>query len=309
MDRDERHSDPLLGLLGERLMDQATSLGLDADDGDNLMHACLSVARWLNEKISSQQHPYLLGINGAQGSGKTTFVKLLQLVMQEGFHRHTTQLGIDDFYKSKRDRQALADQVHPLLLTRGVPGTHDMGLALSVIDSLLASEEVASPRFDKAIDDRLPESDWLIHSGAVDLILFEGWCVGAVGQPDSELESPLNPLERDRDGDRIWRRYVNSALQEGAYRELLDRLDGLLMLKVPDMEAVFRWRWRQEEQLQLRRGRQQGIMTMQQVREFIMNFERLTRHMLQEMPLRADLVITLNEQHRLVHIAINNGRG
>jgi|TARA_Y100000310_G_scaffold191156_1_gene191158 D-glycerate 3-kinase len=306
MDSDALEPDPLLPLLNERLMHQALGLGLKAKAGENLIRWCLQVARWLDEKISTRNSPYLLGINGAQGSGKTTFVKLLRTVMQDGFARHTSHLGLDDFYKPKQQRQALAEEVHPLLSTRGVPGTHDMELARLVIESLVAGEEVASPLFDKAIDDRLPESDWMHHAGASDLILFEGWCVGANSQPNSELESPVNSLEEAQDGDRVWRNYVNSRLQKGAYRDLFDRLDGLLMLQVPDMEAVFRWRWQQEEQLRLARGPQEEIMTRQQVRYFIMHYERLTRHMLQEMPQRADLVLALNAQHRLVDIVVRN---
>jgi D-glycerate 3-kinase len=305
MDSDERRSEPLLQLLRERLTDEAAGLGLDRDAANNLMTACLPVARWLNEKIGALDRPFLLGVNGAQGSGKTTFVKLLGLVMHDGFDRHTTHLGIDDFYKTRQDRQALA-RVHPMLSTRGVPGTHDMELALSVVNSLLAGETVRSPRFDKAIDDRLPECDWIDHAGATDVILFEGWCVGAVSQMDSELQSPLNSLEREQDGDRIWRTYVNDRLQKSAYREMFDRLDGLLMLKVPGMEAVSRWRWQQEEQLRLLRGPLQGIMTRKQVGEFIMHYERLTRHMLHEMPQRADLVITVNAQHKFVEMMLNN---
>lgn len=296
MDRDE---------LAKSFIDQAAGLGLDAAAGENLLSGCMPVARWLNEKIVKRANTYLLGINGAQGSGKTTFTKLLQWLMQEEFNRHCVHLGIDDFYKTAKDRQILGDQVHPLLKTRGVPGTHDMELAVSVIDSLLAAEQVASPRFDKALDDRLPESAWQQHSGAVDLIVFEGWCVGASSQPGSALESPVNSLEREQDGDLVWRNYVNSRLQKGAYRDLYDRLDGLLMLKVPDMKAVFRWRWQQEEQLAVRKGPLQGIMTRQQVAEFIMHYERLTLHMLTEMPQRADLLITLNEQHRMVDISVN----
>jgi len=306
MDSDKLQSDPLIPLLLERFMDQAASIGLDAEAGQNLMLGCLPVARWLNEKITDQEKPYLLGINGAQGSGKTTYAKLLRLVMQEGYGQRTIHLGIDDFYKSNSDRQSLGEQVHPLLRTRGVPGTHDMGLALSVIAKLQAGEEVTSPQFDKALDDRLPESAWLNHTGPVDVVLFEGWCVGARSQPESELESPLNSLEKDRDSDLVWRRYVNSRLQTGPYRELYDGLDGLLMLKVPDMDAVFRWRWQQEEQLRLRRGPIQGVMTKQQVREFIMHYERLTLHILQEMPQRADLVITLNEGHSIVDVFIKD---
>ena len=308
MDGDKVQSDPLWEHLGERLLGRAASLGLDADQGRNLVDGCLPVARWLQEKLTGRQAPYLLGVNGAQGSGKTTFASLLQLIMQEGFGRRTVCLGIDDFYTTRRSRKALATAVHPLLKTRGVPGTHDMELAWSVVDGLMRGENVSSPRFDKALDDRSPESEWLNHAGPLDLVFFEGWCVGANAQPDEDLEHPVNSLEESRDADLVWRRYVNSAFQKGAYRKLYDRLDGLLMLKVPDMDAVYRWRWQQEEQLRLRRGSLQGIMTRQQVREFIMHYERLTRYMLKEMPKRADLVITLDQHHRLVDFALSSQR-
>jgi D-glycerate 3-kinase len=212
-------------------------------------------------------------------------------------------LSLDDLYLRRAERERLAESVHPLLITRGVPGTHDVKLGEDVLDALARPGRIRIPRFDKSVDDRCPDDQWDEVEGPVDLILFEGWCVGAHPQPEAELVSPINDLERMNDADGRWRRHVNAALA-GEYQRLFGRLDLLMLLAAPSFEVVAKWRTQQEDALRERlrsEGREQGggLMSADQIARFVQHYERITRHILAEMPHRADLLVELDEQRRM----------
>ena len=253
-------------------------------------------AELLTHQISARNgcYPFVLGINGAQGTGKSTLAAYLAAVLSVSDIR-VAVLSIDDVYLTRSDRQTLADSVHPLFLTRGVPATHDIDLGKSVFDALSRSGVVAIPGFSKAEDERIPQSKWNTIDAPVDLIIFEGWCVGAIPENEGALSEPINDLERQHDADGVWRRFVNQKL-ESEYQSLFSKIDYLLMLKAPDFESVFRWRCEQEEKL-ARQSSGAHIMSAQQIKTFIQHYERLTRHMLREMPARAHTVFSLNSGH------------
>jgi D-glycerate 3-kinase len=243
---------------------------------------------------------FVVGICGPQGCGKSTAALVLgRLLQARGLS--VAILSLDDLYLPIEDRQALARDVHPLLRTRGVPGTHDVALGLAVLDSLARDGRTALPRFDKAADTRAPAAAWPSVEGPVDVVLFEGWCVGARPQPAAALRAPVNALEREQDRDGTWRAHVNAALA-GPYRPLFARLDLLVQFLAPDFETVIAWRQQQERKLRARLAAagQTGAAVMDdaQVADFVRHYERLTRHIAAEMPARADLVIRLDADRR-----------
>lgn len=269
----------------------------------------LPFAAWLAAEID-QKGCRVLGISGAQGAGKSTRAGLLAEILPHAFGKRVVTFSIDDLYLTRSERWQLAKDIHPLLATRGVPGTHDPLLGLYLLKQLrkAGSEDIVPlPVFDKAIDDRLPPDQWRSASGPIDLIIFEGWCVGAMPQPDAELTEPVNDLERDEDPAGDWRRFVNDELSR-AYIDLFAEIDILMLLKVPGMRKVFDWRQRQEEQLrELRRNdlHTDRMMNDAQLRRFIQHYERITRHILAEMPERADIVFELDDRQRLAGIRVN----
>ena len=178
----------------------------------------------------------VLGLCGAQGSGKSTLAQAL-LARMGARGVASAILSIDDLYLTKGEREVLAGTVHPLLRTRGVPGTHDVALGLRVLDGLAAGQAACLPRFDKAVDDRLPEGAWPQAGVGLRLLILEGWCVGARAQEAGELDAPVNALERDEDGDGRWRRFVNAALA-GDYQTLFGRIDALALLAAPGFDVV-----------------------------------------------------------------------
>lgn len=238
------------------------------------------------------ERPFVLGICGAQGSGKST----LSAALAERMRRAgvvTAVLSIDDLYRTRAERAALAREAHPLFAVRGAPGTHDIGLGLEIIAALDDGRSARLPRFDKARDDRAAPTAWADAPGDTALLILEGWCVGARAEAPDALTAPINDLEREEDGDGRWRRAVNDALA-GEYQTLFDRIDMLVLLAAPGFEVVRDWRIEQEHGLARAAGSGGGgVMSDAEVERFIRFYERLTRHILAEMPGRADLVIRL----------------
>jgi D-glycerate 3-kinase len=231
-------------------------------------------------------------LSGVQGCGKSTLAaQVAALARQRGIT--VAVLSIDDFYLGRRERLQLGRDVHPLLATRGPPGTHDIALACDVIDRLRDGVPTRVPRFDKIADRRLPPSRWPALR-AVDLVVFEGWFLKAPAQTVTELQPPINALERDEDRAGTWRSYCNEALGR-EYPALWSRLDRMLLLQAPRFEVVPTWRWQQEQSLQ---SANPGcrVMDRPQVERFVQLFERVSRHALLTLPSIADRMITLDSQ-------------
>ncbi len=247
----------------------------------------------------------IVGVQGCQGSGKSTLSDFLKLLVKIRHSLNAAVLSIDDFYLTKNERKALANRVHPLLCTRGVPGTHDTQLAIDTIhalQNLQASQEYRIPRFNKAIDDRAPENEWDAISGPVDIIILEGWCVGLDAQPESELTTHTNELEEREDATRVWRTYVNNCLAK-EYQELFSLIEHTVMLAPPSFKCVFDWRLLQEEKLKEKLNTagsteaNKGIMNPEQIKRFISHYQRLTEHALVSMPEKTDWLLRLGDDH------------
>jgi D-glycerate 3-kinase len=239
----------------------------------------------------------VFAISGLQGSGKSTLAA--QIAARAGTEGlRTAVLSLDDLYLTRDQRQRLAREVHPLLATRGPPGTHDVALGGRILDALKAGEDVAVPRFDKLADDRVDDAGGSRIQGRVDLVLFEGWCLGATPEEDAALAMPINTLERDEDADGRWRRHCNDALRRD-YPALWSRIDALWFLQPPGFGIVRTWRWQQEQAMVARDPARKG-MDRAQLDRFIQHYERTSRHLLATLPATADRVIPLDEHRRPV---------
>lgn len=262
------------------------------------------IAAWVAQQQATKGETLVLGINGAQGTGKTTMARGLELYLQTCHQRRTVSLSLDDFYLGRTARGRLASEVHPLLRTRGVPGTHDIPLALTTLNALTTASEqqpVRLPQFDKSIDDRKAERDCPLITEAPQIIILEGWCLSLEPQDDEDLERPINYLEAMEDRDGRWRGYANRQLA-GEYQQLFQRLDCLIMLRVPSFHCVLEWRTQQEQKVAAGLDpdtKAPGLMDREQIQRFVQHFERLTRHGLQTLPPRADLVLQLDHRQRI----------
>ena len=256
-----------------------------------------------NRALDSE-HTLYVGINGAQGTGKTTLGKLLVTLLSAREFR-VANFSIDDFYLTQSERNQLAESQHPLLATRGVPGTHDISLLMTKFEELknLKAEQVCElPRFNKAIDDRCGTEDWQKLIGPIDAVILEGWFVGAPPQATRDIELPINALEKTEDADGSWRKYANYQLAD-QYQSAFDQLDLLIMLKAPSFKQVSEWRSLQEEKLEkIGPIDSPGIMDEEQLARFIQHYERLTRHCLEYLPVKADVLFDLDTDHRIAGV-------
>lgn len=284
---------------------QAEFLRRHALERDYLLHA----QQWfdpLASALAAHQHgasePLLVAVNGCQASGKTTLCAYLCERLAADHSLRAITLSLDDFYLTRAEREALAADVHPLLRTRGVPATHDMALLGSTLDALLASQDtapVAVPRFDKATDDRRPCRDWGEVTGPVDIVLLEGWCLGARPQGAALLARPVNKLELEEDPDGRWRGHVNAALARD-FPALYQRVDYWVMLQAPSFAAVYAWRLEQEQKLRdATDGAGQGLMSEAEIARFIQLYQRLTEHCLATLPAQVDYLYTLDSGRRI----------
>lgn len=280
---------------------------------DTVKKTILPLAQHLHSLRLSRAEPVIIGIHGAQGTGKSTLTLFLRELLTRHYRTPTASFSLDDLYLTRAERKTLAEEVHPLFITRGVPGTHDIALGQRVIDQLKVAgpdSETPIPAFDKSRDDRCPQDQWPIFRGRAEIVLVEGWCIGAVpAANEKELLDPVNELEETEDADGTWRQYVNQCLK-GQYGQFFNQLDSLIMLRAPSMECVLQWRTLQEHKLRNRAGGapKEGaensdagpplrIMSDEEVVRFIMHYERITRASLREMPARADCLINVGEDH------------
>lgn len=254
--------------------------------------------------------PFFVGVNGCQGSGKSTLCDFLKFYLEAQDHQ-VVVLSLDDFYLSQPARATLAEQVHPLLATRGVPGTHDTELAQQVFTSLQQGQTVALPRFNKATDNPYPTEQWPVINNRVDIVLMEGWCWGVPPQDSAALAEPVNSLEQNEDPDGRWRHYVNDQLAS-AYQPLFDAMQYWVMLKGPSFDHVYQWRCEQEHKLiarLVREGvpdaRQQG-MTDAQISRFIQHYQRLTEQGFAHLPQRCHTVFELDGDRQITGVQKGN---
>lgn len=246
--------------------------------------------------------PVLVGFSGPQGSGKTTTCARLRDGL-EAMGLRTVILALDDFYLTRAERARLARETHPLLATRGVPGTHDVAMMRATIAALSAAQPgdtTPLPAFEKATDDRAPAGDWPVFTGRPEVIVLEGWCIGAAPQDRETLAVPVNSLEAEEDAQGLWRGFVNDQLA-GPYRDLFAAFDYSVALWAPSFDRVFAWRAQQEDALRQRIPDGPQVMSPAQLARFIAHYERITRDLIARP--QADLRIDLAEDRRPLRAA------
>lgn len=280
-----------------------TEQQLPEDYRQLIMEWFAPLAEAIKTHHNSAKRPIVVGINGAQGSGKSTLAACLTYLLEQQHQLRAISLSLDDFYFTQAERQGLARDIHPLLATRGVPGTHDIDLASKTLSELLHKHTpVFIPRFNKAIDDRYPPEFAECINEPVDVIVFEGWCLGTSAEAAASLLSPINDLESEEDQDGTWRRYVNEQLAQ-FYPGLFDLVDIWIMLKAPSFECVYNWRLEQENKLRQNAQNQTHVMDPQQLERFIKFYQRITEHTLQTLPDRVHYLFELNDQRQIVKLS------
>ena len=258
----------------------------------------LPLSKWIYSVYENERKIKIIGLSGGQGAGKSTITSILKFILKLKYGLDLCVFSIDDFYKTKNERINMSKKAHPLFLTRGVPGTHDIKLINKTIIKLKKRKfkTVLIPRFDKSIDDRLKKSKWTKVKKQPNIIIFEGWCVGARNQKNNLLKKHTNDLERKYDIDLRWRKKVNYDLKT-SYKKLFKKIDKLVYLKAPNFNYILNWRLDQERKLKLT-SKSKKTMSRSKVKEFIMFYERITRQMMVDFPKISDVTVFLDKKHR-----------
>ena len=261
----------------------------------------IPVCFWIFKKASKKK-PLILGLSGGQGIGKTTISSIITLILKKYFKLNIFKISIDDFYKTRKERFLLSKKIHPLLMTRGVPGTHDINIMLNFFKRVKKNnfKSLKLPKFDKAIDDRCKKSSWYTIKKRPDIIIFEVWCVGAMAQKNSMLKKSINSLEKTNDQNLIWRKFVNNQLKT-KYKKLFGHLDNLLYLKAKNFNLLQQWRIKQEKKLwlKLKKRKNLKIMNKLEVINFMQTYQRITQNMFKEAPKYASIILNLNSNHQI----------
>jgi D-glycerate 3-kinase len=264
----------------------------------------IPVSFWISKRVNKKK-PLIIGLAGGQGSGKTTISSILTLILKKYFKLNVFKVSIDDFYKTRKDRKSLSKNKHPLLMTRGVPGTHDVDLMLNFFKKIKDKnfKSLQIPTFNKAIDDRCQKSLWYKIKTKPDVVIFEGWCVGARPQLNSQLKKPINSLEKVHDHGAKWRTYVNNQLKT-KYNALFKQLDGLLYLKAKNFSLLREWRLKQERKLwvQTKNKKNLKIMSSGDVINFMQTYQRITQQMFKDAIKSSSVIMNLNGNHQIEKI-------
>ena len=264
----------------------------------------IPVSFWIAERINKNK-PLIIGLAGGQGSGKTTISSILTLILKDYFKLNVFKVSIDDFYKTRKNRKLLSKKKHHLLMTRGVPGTHDIDLMLNFFKNIKTKnfKRLQVPTFDKSIDDRCSKKLWHKIKSKPDVIIFEGWCIGAKAQTNAQLKKPINSLERVHDQDGKWRSYVNNQLKI-KYKTLFKQLDGLLYLKADNFNLLRKWRLKQERKLLLKTKNKKNlkIMSSGDVIHFMQTYQRITQQMFKDALKSSSIIMNLNSKHQIQKI-------
>jgi len=267
----------------------------------------IPISFWIFKK-TKKKNPLIIGIAGGQGSGKTTISSILSLILKKYFKLKVFKISIDDFYKTKKQREILSKNKHSLLLTRGVPGTHDINIILDFFRKIKTKnfKSLKLPKFNKANDDRYKKKHWYKLKSRPDVVIFEGWCVGAKPQSLRLLKKPINALEKAYDKNLKWRRFVNLQLKTN-YKKLYKQLDSLLYLKVKNFNLLKKWRIKQEEKLWLKAKSRKNlqIMNKKEVINFMQTYQRITEQMFKDAPKYSSIIMNLNKNHQIHKIKFN----
>jgi len=264
----------------------------------------IPVSQWISKKTNKKK-TLIMGLAGGQGSGKTTISSIISIILKKYFKLNVFIISIDDFYKTRKDREMLSKKKHPLLMTRGVPGTHDINLMLNFFKKIKAKKfkTLKIPKFNKAIDDRYKKSLWYKIKSKPDVIIFEGWCVGARAQTASQLKRSINSLERAHDQNIKWRTHVNNQLKT-KYKVLFNQLDGLLYLKAKNFNLLREWRLKQERKLRIKTKDKKNlkIMSSGDVINFMQTYQRITQQMFKDALKSSSIIMNLNSNHQIEKI-------
>ena len=270
---------------------------------ESLKKIYIPMSFWIEKKYRKKGKTLFLGLSGGQGSGKTTVTGILNIILKKFFKREIQVSSIDDFYKTLKERNHMSYKIHNLFKTRGVPGTHDINLLKKFFYNLkkINLKRFKSPKFDKSTDDRFKKKYWNNIKRKPEIVILEGWCIGAKPQSNALIKKPINILEKQEDKNFIWRKYVNEKLKQ-EYKNLFAKIDYFIFIKIPNFKMVFKWRLLQEKKLKKKSHSNKKIMNYKEIKRFIMFYQRITLQMIKDLSKSASVVMFMKKNHEIKKI-------
>ncbi len=257
-----------------------------------------TIKRIFKEIILSKKKKFI--ISGSQGCGKTTLLKLIKNNFKNFYNIDPLCISLDDYYLTKKQRNDLSKRIHPLLETRGVPGTHATEKITKMIQLFDKKKyPIKIPKFDKLNDDRMPFSQ--IIRSKKNMIFLEGWCCGCPPISNSFLQKNLNNIEKT-DSEYIWRKYYNKKLKK-EYRLIFKHFEYLIYFKIPSFNCVLKWRIKQEKRLKLTKKKNTNYMNKKEIINFISYYEKITTWMMKNTLSKSDLTIKINKNQKIQSIS------
>ena len=257
-----------------------------------------TIKRIFKEIILSKKKRFI--ISGSQGCGKTTLLKLIKNNFKNFYNIDPLCISLDDYYLTKKQRNDLSKRIHPLLETRGVPGTHATEKITKTIQLFDKKKyPIKIPKFDKLNDDRMPFSQ--IITSKKNMIFLEGWCCGCPPISNSFLQKNLNNIEKT-DSEYIWRKYYNKKLKK-EYRLIFKHFEYLIYFKIPSFDCVLKWRIKQEKRLKLTKKKNTNYMNKKEIINFISYYEKITKWMMKNTLSKSDLTIKINKNQKIQSIS------
>ena len=269
----------------------------------NLKKIYIPMSFWIEKEYQKKERTLFLGLSGGQGSGKTTITGILKIILKKYFKRKIKTVSIDDFYKTLRERKNMSKKIHPLFKTRGVPGTHDTSSIKNFFIKIKKKrfKKFKIPKFAKNLDDRLKKKDWYNVNERPEIVILEGWCVGAKSQSQSLIKKPINDLEKSEDKQMIWRKHVNHKLKND-YKKIFSKIDHFIFIKIPNFKVVFKWRFLQESKLRKNSHLNNKTMSYNEIKRFIMFYERITLQMIKDLSKSASMLMMLKKNQEVKKI-------
>ncbi len=247
--------------------------------------------------LKSKKRRFL--ISGSQGCGKTTLLKLIDKNFKKFYNLNPLCLSLDDYYLTKQERKILSERIHPLFLTRGVPGTHDTKKIIKTINEFNNNKiPIKIPIFDKLNDERKKKYKYIKLKK--DLLILEGWCCGCKPIEKRYLFNNINQIEKV-DHNFKWRKYYNKELKTN-YKNIFDKFEALIFYKIPNFKCVFNWRLRQEKYLIKEKNKLNKYMDKDEIKKFIMHYEKITKWMIKTNTKNSELLIKINKNNEIKKI-------
>jgi len=280
---------------------QETKINKFKNKSKMLKSYLIPICFWIAKK-ANKKSPLIIGLAGGQGTGKTTIASIISLILTKYFKLKVFKISIDDFYKTRNERKKISKSIHPLLMIRGVPGTHDYKIIYEFFKKIKNKKfaKFRLPKFDKSKDERYNKKLWYKINSKPDIIIFEGWCVGAKNQKNSKLIKSINSLEKISDQNYVWRKYVNLQLKKN-YKNLFRQIDEIIYLKANNFKILQKWRIKQEKTLWLKSKNKRSLRIMNRgdIINFMQTYQRITQNMFKDAPKYASIVMKLNSNHQI----------